>query len=91
MIVKQVHLEPFGSRNHEHITRLRYQKPGDSVMTELSKQEMIALLDKSPDNQAFVADSIGRVEVHVIRANPPYLQTKRDNRLTDNLLDLPRF
>ena len=75
---------------HEHITDLRWRNPTDGEVGVSTRTEMVHFLAQQ-NGQAYVKDGIGAVEVHVVQANPPYVQTYRDGRWTDNLLALPRF
>lgn len=75
---------------HEHITYLRWEevnKPDNSGVG--TKQQMVTWLLR-PENQAFVKDGQGYVEVLVADATPMYVRTRADSRWTDNLLALPR-
>ena len=91
MQVSSIHTEPSGSRDHVHITRLRYLQDGIGSEIEVSKVAMIELLKSSSDNIAYVSDKDGIAIVQVVNGLIPYLQTIRDGRYSDNLLALPRF
>lgn len=89
--IKRIHTEPSGSQNHEHITKVEYTDVYDSALVVVQKETMLDWLDASPDNQAFVRDGQGRIEVKIVRGARPYLRTLKDGRWSDNLLSLPRF
>ncbi|GHG92531.1 DUF3892 domain-containing protein [Comamonas sp. JC664] len=83
--ITQIHLE--GGALHEHISRLRWRE-GNAV-GETSREELVQWV-KNGGNVA-VETLPPDVRVEVIDARPPYLRTKANGVLTDNLLELPRF
>ena len=83
--ITQIHLE--GGALHEHISRLRW-KEGNAV-GEASREELVHWLKNGGDARVETRPSDVRIEV--IDARPPYLRTKANGVLTDNLLELPRF
>ncbi|QDE72376.1 MULTISPECIES: DUF3892 domain-containing protein [Myxococcus] len=83
--ITQIRLE--GGALHEHIARLRW-KEGNEV-GEGSRLELVQWLKAGGD--ARVQTWPRDVKVEVVDARPPYLRTKANGILTDNLLELPRF
>jgi hypothetical protein len=51
---------------------------------------MIEYLRK-PGTRAFVTDGERTVNIRIVEAEPPYIQTHADGVWTNNLLDLPRY
>ncbi|MCP3097305.1 DUF3892 domain-containing protein [Myxococcus sp. K15C18031901] len=83
--IVQIHLD--GGVLHEHITWVRWR---DGITAgEASREEMVQWIRAGGD--ARVAAASGVVKVEVVNARPPYLRTKANGVLTDNLLELPRF
>ncbi len=81
----QIRLE--GGSLHQHIARLRWRQ-GNAV-GEASREELVQWIRSGGD--ARVETRPRDVKVEVIDASPPYLRTKANGILTDNLLELPRF
>lgn len=81
------HME--GGVRHEHIARVRWTNPADGSGGENSRAEMVAWITQG--GEAYVRDGVRQVRVHVVNANPPYIQTYADGVWTDNLLALPTF
>lgn len=87
VLITAVHVE--GPTSHENITELKWLM--ENGQTGIStKKSMIEYIEKNPVT-VFVKDNQGKAEVVVINASPKYLRTKKDGRLSDNLLSLPRF
>jgi hypothetical protein len=79
-------------KKHENITRLKWKITNNELINESPISEIITIINNHP-NSVFVKDKKDNkdVEVFVIDANPKYLRTKANNKLTDNLLELPTF
>ena len=86
-----VRVEPSTSNHHGHISTLWWYTEGDTKLTPISRQDLVNWLNASPDQRAFVEDATGRVQVHVVNAQPKYVQTMRDGVWTNNLLALRRL
>ncbi|ATB46596.1 DUF3892 domain-containing protein [Corallococcus macrosporus] len=85
--ITQIRLE--GGALHEHIARLRWKEQEGNQVGEASRAELVQWLRAGGD--ARVQTWPRDVKVAVIEARPPYLRTKANGVLTDNLLELPRF
>ncbi|WP_044890763.1 DUF3892 domain-containing protein [Myxococcus hansupus] len=83
--ITQIHLE--GGALHEHIARLRWKE--GNVVGEASCEELVHWVKSGGDARVETRPTDVRIEV--IDARPPYLRTKANGVLTDNLLELPRF
>lgn len=93
-VIEIIGIHLVGGKEHEHISELKWIIPGipNSVGVN-SREKMVEWLrDKSwiTPPRAFVTDGIHTVDVHVVNASPPYVQTYRDGIPTDNLLKLPQ-
>lgn len=86
--VTAVHMSPAGSR-HEHIGSLRWRHPESGDTGETTRAEIVTWIQSG--GMAYVVVGSLRVEVRVVNANPPYVQTYADGIWKDNLLALPRF
>lgn len=79
-----------GGHLHEHITDVQWRNPSNGNTGQSSRQAMVDWINQG--NVARVQDAYGNdISVHVVNANPPYIQTYADGVWTDNLLALPRF
>ena len=82
-------------KRFDHIIALRHHLVGSTQIEANTVQDIVAWLDRSPDNQMFTLDpndSTKRVEVKVARGfTPPYLHTVANGKIVDNLLQLPLF
>jgi hypothetical protein len=86
--ITAIHLE--GGVDHQHISHVRYRESTSSATRDITRAEMVTWIrDKGGD--ARVASNGTEVKVVVVAANPPYLRTEANGRLSDNLLSLPRF
>jgi len=83
-----VHMSAGGSR-HEHIDSLRWRNPEDGQTGENSRDEIVKWINGG--GKAYVVAGTLRVEVRVVNATPPYVQTYADGVWQDNLLALPRY
>jgi hypothetical protein len=82
-------ISPASAGDHEAIAAIWWLDTANETSASFSKATAVAWLNKG--NQAWVADSEGKVAVRVVDGNPPYVRTYADGRPTDNLLALPRF
>lgn len=76
-------------REHQHITHLKWFDESNGQSEIATKEFLINWLEQSPNNKLFTKDSSGYARVLVVNATPKYLRSYRDNRPTDNLLELP--
>ena|ERR1700686_3134873 len=91
--ITQVHMTAGGTR-HEHIASVRWVNIDNKTDTGDNTREQIIswiLQVANPKNEAWVYGGDTWIEVRVVNANPPYIQTYADGKLTDNLLYLPRY
>lgn len=87
--ITEVHMSPGGS-GHQHIAAVRWRNPGSGETGENTRAQMVTWINEGGD--ARVRDGRGNdVQVHVVNASPPYIQTYADGIPTDNLLALPRY
>ena len=78
-----------GGHRHEHITEVKWFNNENNQTGVSTRGQVVDWLNLG--NHAYVTDGQHTVEVRVVNANPPYLQTYADGIWTDNLLALPRF
>lgn len=82
-------------KRFDHIIALRHHLVGNTKLEADTVQNIVAWLDRSPENQMFTLDPIDstkRVEVKVARGfTSPYLHTVANGKIVDNLLQLPLF
>ncbi|MEO7715500.1 MAG: DUF3892 domain-containing protein [Capsulimonas sp.] len=93
--IQIVAVELTGGEWHEHISRLWWAVDGRSDIPAMcgvfTREQMVAWLNESEFNKAYVTDGVNTVSVLVVEGHdPPYVRTKRDDVWTDNLLSLPR-
>lgn len=79
-----------GGYLHEHIIHLWWEDTNSGQKGDMDIDSAIKWLD-DPNVHAFVRDSRGVIEAFVVKpvGGRPYIRTKADGRLTDNLLSLP--
>lgn len=87
--ISEVHL--VGRIDHQHIAEMRWRNEATGQEGTSTRQAMVDLVAGSAVVRAIVRDDLGDVEVRVVDADPPYLQTFADGRPTDNLLWLPKY
>jgi hypothetical protein len=83
------HIRMAGGDRHEHIAEVQWWNPQDSATGRSTRETMVAWIRAGGDARVETAQS--SVEVVVVDANPPYIRTRADGTLTDNLLSLPRY
>lgn len=88
-MIQCTHIRLAGGTRHEHIVRIGWTNPDTHATGESSREEMGSWIRRG--GVALVTDGLHSVRVHVVNANPPYVQTYHDGIWTDNLLALPRF
>lgn len=89
--VTAVHM--VGTEHHQHISEMRWVKDGDQASHgSSSRAEMVDYVRRNP-NTVYATDRQGdnAAWLHVVNGDPPYVQTKKDGVLTNNLLSLPRY
>lgn len=84
--ITHVRLSPPDSRDHSHITDVRWSQSGKTGTS--SRQVMVDHIRGG--NPVYVQGSPD-AKVAVVEASPPYLRTVADGYYTNNLLNLPRF
>lgn len=92
--IREIHMEPSDSKNHEHIASVKWNTQKDSRLILDTKAEMIRWLNLGGGRLAFVKVGSNLVLVKVINPAPPrlpFLETVKDGTQLDNLLSLPRF
>jgi len=92
--VKFRRMSPPDAKDHEHIERLKGndESNNDRVVDEPRKWWYENVRDKKIS--AYVKDKAGNTAYLVDRvssAGNGYVQTKRDDKLTDNLLELDKY
>jgi hypothetical protein len=80
-----------GGVRHEHIADVRWTNIDTKETGQATRQQMVDWLRQSSSNHAWVYGGGRWIEVRVVNANPPYIQTYADDVPTDNLLALPRY
>ena len=86
-----VRVDPSTSNHHGHITVLWWYTSDNNTLKPILKQELVNWLNTGPNHRAFVQSVTGEVEVHVVKGNPPFVQTAKDGIWTNNLLALRRM
>lgn len=89
--ITAVKMSPGGSR-HEHISHVRWTDPSTAKTGENARGEIVSFIDDE-SGDVRVRDGQGAVEVRTVHpaGKPAYVRTYADGRLTDNLLQLPRY
>ncbi|MFX0132962.1 MAG: DUF3892 domain-containing protein [Candidatus Hodarchaeota archaeon] len=88
ILITAVHLK--NGNEHKHISDVKWENTTTKETNTTSVKDIITFLIENPGS-IFVQDKEGVIEVCVINDTPKYIRTKKDDRLTDNLLYLPRF
>lgn len=80
-----------GGTRHEHIAYVRWTDEAGKTgwMTREQGVEWLQANDANKARVQSAADPRGYVSVKAIEGKPPYLQTRRNGILMDNLLRLP--
>jgi hypothetical protein len=68
---------------------LRWKNPGSGETGASTRTQVVTWIQGR--GKAYVVVGNLRVEVRVVSANPPYVQTFADGIWKDNLLALPRY
>ena len=77
---------------HEHIQQLQWVNPQENQPNVSDVRPTLVDWVQTNPGQACVQDASGNhVDVRVVHAQTPYLQTYADGKWTDNLLALPLF
>jgi hypothetical protein len=79
-----------GGERHEHIESLQWRNMETQATGDSLRQQIVDWL-LARGNDAWVTDGRNWIEVRVVNADPPYVQTYADGIWTDNLLALPRY
>ena len=78
-----------GGGEHEHIAEVKWENRSNGKTGHSSRAEMVKWINDGGD--ARVADGSSYVKVTVVKADPPYIRTIKDGKLSDNLLALPTY
>ena len=85
--IEQVHYDE-NYKGNEVISRLKYSYRGYTTLNECSKRDMINNINKGSTAYTVVNGKIGD-RIHVV--DNSYLRTDGNNKLSDNLGNLPQF
>ena len=77
------------NKTHQAITRFYSIEDGTANTFDRDKPTMVAWLDSGIS--AYVASGGSRVPVEVVGDTPPYLRTRANGVLSDNLLSLDTY
>lgn len=88
--VTHVRMVPGGSL-HEHIESVKWENVSAGTTGSSTVAEMVKYIDGG--NKAYTLEQGVRAEIVVVRPTygRPYIRTQADGRLTNNLLELPRY
>lgn len=78
------------NKTHQAITRFYSIEDGTGNVFDRDKATMVDWLDNK-NITAYVASGASRVPVEVVRDTPPYLRTRANGVLSDNLLSLDTY
>lgn len=84
--ITHVHLA--GDR-HQHIAEVEWCNPQDSATGRSTRESIVGWIRAG--NDVRVETDQGYVEVVVVEADPPYIRSRADGVLSDDLLALPRY
>jgi hypothetical protein len=90
MMIKITARHMVGGLRHEHIAEVAWVNTQSAQTGRSSREAMVNWLS-TPGNRAIVQTHALTIDVHVVNANPPYIQTYADGTRTDNLLALPQY
>jgi hypothetical protein len=77
-------------KQHEHITHVEMYSTVDKKTDSCSVADVVAYLRKH-ETGIYVKDGDKNIPIVIVEADPPYIRTKADGKLTNNLLSLPTF
>src|SRR5207244_13263872 len=80
-----------GGIEHPHIASVRWRNPQGGGTGQNSREEMVAWLRASRQNQAYVSNGATPVYVGVRDATPPYIQTYADGIWLNIYMALPLY
>jgi hypothetical protein len=82
-----------GGEGLEHIASVRWRNTSTFATGQSTRRQIVDWLNESKANQAVVANGSTWVYVAVVQpaGGQPYLRTRADDELSDNLLALPTF
>ena len=92
-MIKITHVRFEDGEDHQNIIKLKWINTDSNKKGVSSIDKMIEYVEENP-NKVVVEDDEGFATIHVIpesKKSPEYLRTKKDNRETNNLLNLPSF
>ena len=89
--ITAVHL--VGGVTHQHIAEVKWDTLETSGSGQSPRANIVAWLDTSTTNVAWVGTGANAVRVHVVRpaVGEAYIQTVADGQWANNLLSLPRY
>lgn len=90
ILITDVRMSPPTSRNHQHITGVRWRNPQSDATGASTVPTLVDWLENK-GGVAQVTDGRKTVDVAVVHADRPYIRTVADGVYTDNLLALPRY
>ncbi len=80
-----------GGTTHEHIDEVKWVGEGDGKPGASSRAAMVTFCDDEK-NLAVVGTGADRVRVHSVHdGSRAWIQTRSDGKLSNNLLELPRY
>ena len=79
-----------GGTDHEHIVGVELWDATSNVTTPCGRQKVVDMINGRADVRTKSADG-KEAKVEVRPGPPPFLQTRADGALTNNLLKLPRY
>jgi hypothetical protein len=79
-----------GGADHKHIAAVQWENRETGNTGSSTRATMVDWI-KNKGGDARVQDGDSYVSVDVVEASPPYIQTRADGVLTDNLLRLPEY
>jgi len=90
-MVQILHVRVAAPGTHEsHIVEVRWYEPRSGNINIATTATMVDFL-RDKQGRAYTCDGSRIAEVEWVDATPPYIRTKPDARITDNLLALPKF
>lgn len=86
--ITAVHMN--GGEEHKHIQRVKIDESVHSTHFEWTVKEVIESL-RIASTSVCVKDGSKDIPVIIVEDKPPYIRTKKDGKLSNNLLELPRY
>jgi len=86
--ITAIHLEE--GEEHKHIKEVKLFDSLSERKWSWLVEDVIVQLRILPDT-VYVKDRDKDISVVIVEATPPYIRAKADGKLTNNLLELPRY